>query len=61
MNLPKNLSPKEAAEYLGVTPETLAVWRCTKRYELPYIKIGRRVMYRVRDISEFIERNIVSL
>lgn len=57
----KNLSPKEAANILGVTPETLAVWRCTKRYELPYIKIGRRVMYRVRDISEFIERNIVSL
>lgn len=36
---------KQAAEFLGVKPETLEVWRCTKRYSIPYIKIGRLVRY----------------
>lgn len=41
MNLPifpDRYSPQEAAKILGVAPETLAIWRCTKRYPLPYIK-----------------------
>jgi hypothetical protein len=43
------LTPAEVAEYLGVTPETLAVWWCTHRYVLPYTKIGTRVRYRIQD------------
>jgi len=35
-----------AAAYLGVTPRTLEVWRCTKRHQIPYIKVGRLVKYR---------------
>jgi excisionase family DNA binding protein len=35
-----------AAAYLGVTPRTLEVWRCTKRHAIPYIKVGRLVKYR---------------
>lgn len=38
-------TPEEAAEFLGVTVGTLQVWRTTKRYPLPYLKIGRKVMY----------------
>jgi hypothetical protein len=30
------LTPTEAAEYLGVSPDTLNVWRCVGRYSLPY-------------------------
>lgn len=48
-----------AAEYLGVKTETLAVWACNKRYSLPYIKIGRRAMYRQSDLDAFIASNIV--
>ena len=56
-----NISPKEAANLLGVTAGTLSVWRCTKRYSLPYVKIGRRVMYRLSDIEAFIDSNLVSI
>ena len=31
----------QAAEILNVTPGTLSVWRCVRRYDLPYVKIGR--------------------
>mgnify|MGYP000617678220 CR=1 FL=1 len=54
------LSRKEAAAYLGVTPETLAVWHCTKRYPLPVIKIGRLCKYRVSDLDAFITQRTVS-
>ena len=51
---PKLLTPGETAEILGVTIGTLATWRCTRRYPLPWVKIGRRVMYREVDIGRFI-------
>lgn len=49
------LTPTEVADHLGVTVGTLSVWRCNGRYDLPYVKIGRRVMYRLEDVSSFIE------
>ncbi len=52
-------SRREAAAYLGVAPQTLAVWACTKRYQLPLIKIGRHVKYRQSDLDAFIERNTI--
>lgn len=45
------LSPKEVARLLGVTEHTLAVWRCTQRYDLPFVKIGSRVRYRAADVA----------
>lgn len=53
------LSRREAAEYLGVTPETLAVWHCTKRYPLPVVKIGRLAKYRKSDLDAFIESRVI--
>lgn len=50
-------SRREAAAYLGVAPQTLAVWACTQRYHLPLVKIGRHVKYRQSDLDAFIERN----
>lgn len=49
------LNPAEAANILGVTEGTLAVWRCTKRYQLPFVKIGRKIFYRSEDINAFVE------
>lgn len=49
------LSRKDAAKVLGVTEGTLAVWACTKRYNLPMVKIGRLVKYRYQDLLNFIE------
>jgi predicted DNA-binding transcriptional regulator AlpA len=44
----------EAAEILGIAKQTLSVWRCTGRYGLPFVKIGRLVRYRLRDLEQFI-------
>jgi len=51
------LTRKEAALYLGVTQQTLAIWKCTGRYDLPCIKIGRLVKYRRSDLEAFISQN----
>ncbi len=51
----KLLHPGQVAEALGVSPQTLAVWRCENRYDLPYVKVGRLVRYRDRDVDAFIE------
>lgn len=48
------LSPKAVSDILGVTVGTLAVWRTTNRYNLPYVKSGRLVRYREQDVEAFI-------
>lgn len=54
--LPTDLLPEsEAAKLLQVAPGTLSVWRSTKRYPLPYIKVGRRVRYRRSDLEAWLE------
>jgi len=49
------LTETEAAEFLGLEAKTLAVWRCTKRYPLCYIKVGRLVRYYRSDLIAFLE------
>lgn len=49
------LNRKEAAKLLNVSPGTMAVWDCTKRYDLRPMKIGRAVRYRLSDINRFLE------
>lgn len=55
------LSPVQAAELLGVKEQTLANWRSTKRYPLPYVKIGRNVKYRLGDVENLIESSVISM
>ena len=50
----KLLSPQEVAEQLGVTLNTLAVWRCHGSSSLSYVKIGRCVRSRAEDVEAFI-------
>lgn len=47
---------RQAASVLGVKTTTLAVWRSTGRYNLPFLKVGRLVKYRVSDLAEFLMR-----
>jgi excisionase family DNA binding protein len=54
-----HVSPAEAAKYLSVSEHTLAIWRCTKRYPLKYIKVGRLVRYRVTDLDAFLTQRTV--
>lgn len=51
----KLLTPKQAAEFLGVKETTLANWRSTKRYNLPFIKVGSLVRYKLSDLIIFTE------
>ena len=59
MSIPKLLTPEAVAKLLCVEEHTLAVWRCEKRYPLPYIKTGRLVRYRESDVIQFIESRLV--
>jgi len=52
------LDRKTAARYLSVSPATLAVWDCTKRYDLKPLKIGRAVRYRRAFLDEFLESQL---
>jgi hypothetical protein len=49
------LNTEEAAEFLDKAPGTLVVWRSTKRYDLPYLKIGGSVRYDMEDLLAFLE------
>lgn len=53
------LTREQAAQYLGVTSRTLAVWACTKRYNLPFVKVGRLAKYRKSDLDAFIASRVV--
>jgi predicted site-specific integrase-resolvase len=44
------LDERSAAKAIDVAPNTLAVWRSTGRYKLPFIKVGRKVRYRREDL-----------
>lgn len=54
------LTPIKAAEYLKLAQNTLSVWRSTKRQEIPYIKLGRSVRYRLSDLDEWLAANTIS-
>ena len=52
----KKLSPTSAARFLGVKESTLAHWRWSGRYKLPYTKLGGRVFYWQSDVEQLLER-----
>ena len=60
METGKLWSPGQVAEILGVSKQTLAVWRCEQRYPLPYVKVGSRVRYRPADVERFLERRAIA-
>ena len=50
------LDDVQVASTLKVSVETLAAWRHTGRVQLPYVRIGGRlVRYRKSDVIAFIE------
>jgi excisionase family DNA binding protein len=48
------LTRTQAADYLGLRPQTLAAWYCTGRHDLPAFKVGRLVKYRKADLDEWL-------
>ncbi|MDH5325333.1 MAG: helix-turn-helix domain-containing protein [Gammaproteobacteria bacterium] len=54
------LSPREVSQKLQVTTGTLSVWRSTGRYELPFVKVGSKVMYTHEAVQAFIDGRTLS-
>jgi Helix-turn-helix domain len=54
------LDEKEAAAILDVSVGTLQVWRCTKRYSLAYVKVGRNVRYQRSALLAFIASRTIA-
>lgn len=52
------LDEAAAGAMLGVSPGTLSVWRSTGRYSLPFLKVGRKVRYRVSDLNAWLEKRM---
>ena len=52
-------TPSEAAAYIGVTENTLSVWRCVGRYNIPFVKVGRLVKYRKSALDAFLDRRTI--
>ena len=53
------LTPAEAAAYIGVTENTLSVWRCVGRYNIQFVKVGRLVKYRKSALDAFLDRRTI--
>jgi Helix-turn-helix domain len=53
------LTPRQAGQLLRKSPGTLAIWRCTKRYPLAFVRLGNRIYYRRTDLEEFIANSVV--
>ena len=49
------LTDAQVALMLGVSPKTLATWRSTGRYALPFLRIGARIRYRRQDVNAWLE------
>jgi len=56
---PELLDPASAANVLGVDRGTLAAWRSNGRYQIPFVRFGRTVRYRMDDLLEFLQRHTV--
>jgi len=51
---------REAARILCVSPGTLSVWRSTRRWPLPYAKLGKAIRYSTAALEKFVaERTVV--
>jgi hypothetical protein len=49
------LNNSEAAQFLGVSADTLVTWRSTKRYSIPYVKVGGKVFYYIDDLRAWLD------
>ncbi len=54
------LVPSEVAELMRRPVESLAVDRCMRRDHPPYLKTGRKVLYRRADVLAWLDAHIVN-
>lgn len=52
---PPLLSRTEAANYLNISPHTLAEWNSRGYPKIPYFKLGKKCCYQQTDLDLFLE------
>ncbi len=52
------MSEHEVARFLGVTVRMLQGKRARRETDLPFVRVGRLVRYRRRDVRDYVERNL---
>ena len=50
------LTTAQAARVLSIRLSTLANWRCAKRYDLHYLKVGSRIYYPADALIAFLDK-----
>lgn len=53
------LTEVEAAQFLKLKRGTLATWRCAKRYDLPFVRVGNAIRYRLTDLEKWLQARTV--
>ncbi|KVD28184.1 helix-turn-helix domain-containing protein [Burkholderia ubonensis] len=56
---PAVLTTDQAAVYLGIAPRTLEQWRSNRHQRIPFVKIGGRVRYRLKDLEAWLASRVV--
>lgn len=57
---PELLTTMQAADYLSIKSHTLEIWRCTQRYGLRFVRVGRNIRYRREDLDSFLTARTVN-
>ncbi|EAP5229542.1 helix-turn-helix domain-containing protein [Salmonella enterica] len=56
MNIKERMTRKEAADYIGVSPQTMATWASTGLVTIPYYRAGaKKVIYMKSDLDAYID------
>lgn len=50
----------KAANYIGLSVNTLNYWRTTGAQKIPYLKVGGRVLYRQHDLDQWLSERTYS-
>lgn len=51
---------EKTAQYLGLEPHTLNVWRSARRYGLPFVRVGRLIRYDARAVERWLQARTVN-
>ncbi|MGA2585359.1 MAG: helix-turn-helix domain-containing protein [Tepidisphaeraceae bacterium] len=50
------MTPEQTAAMLAVKTQTLALWRCSGRHNLPFLKVGSKIRYRKSAVETWLEQ-----
>jgi hypothetical protein len=57
---PPLLNPYDAAQFLGLSPDTLKSWRKrSQRIGPNFVRVGRRIRYSWKDLRHYLKRRTV--